>query len=180
MGAETAPKVPRPKIGSTKLILQSLPWNQARPPEVAHPVGEPDVDVDRQWRSLQSFDGSEIDRYSRAGDFLEEVVTEDEFWIPGWPSPVEARLEELESGVAGRDQAATALLGSEVLGVPPGESGGDEAGIGPIGKTDRATRVEPQGIASIDSLESICRRSAMGKGRQADGVLTNDRVRSGP
>jgi hypothetical protein len=127
VGAETAPKVPRPKIGSTKLILQSLPWNQARPPEVAHPVGEPDVDVDRQWRYLQSFDGSEIDRHSGVGNLLEELAAEDEFWSPGWPSPSEARLEELESGVAGRDQAATALLGSEVLAVPPGEAGGDEA-----------------------------------------------------
>ena len=127
MGAETAPKVPRPKIGSTKLILQSLPWNQARPPEVAHPVGEPDVDVDRQWRALQEFDGPEIDRYGGAGDFLEELAAEDEFWIPGWPSPLEARLEELKSGVAGRDQAATALLRSEVLGVLPAESGGEEA-----------------------------------------------------
>jgi hypothetical protein len=39
-------------------------------------------------------------------------------------------------------------------------------GIETIGKADRATRVEPQGIASIDSLESTCRMSAMGKGRE--------------
>jgi len=149
---------------------------------------------------------------------LKELSAEDESWIPGWPSPLEARLEELESGVAGRDQAATALLGPEILGVLPVESGGDEAvklvvksvggaswsadgrktqlasqvvgsaskidlgalpanssggqidedeaGIGPIGKTERATRLEPQGIAPIDSLESMCRRSPMGQGRE--------------
>ena len=127
VSAETPLKIPRPRVGGTKLVLQGFPWNQARPPEVAHPVGEPDVDIDRQWRALQRFDGSEIDRYGRTGDLLEELAAEDEFWIPGWPSPLEASLEELKSGVAGCDQAATALLRSEVLGVLPAESGGDEA-----------------------------------------------------
>ena len=42
----------------------------------------------------------------------------------------------------------------------------DEAGIDPKGKADRATRLKPQGIASIDSLEPTSRRSAVGKGRQ--------------
>jgi len=72
-------------------------------------------------------DGSEIDRYGGAGDFVEELAAEDEFWTPGSLSHLEASLEELESGVAGRDQAAAALLRSEVLGVLPAESGGDEA-----------------------------------------------------
>jgi len=117
VGAETPSKIPRPSIGGSKLVLQGFPWNQAWPAKVAHPVGEPDVDVGRQWRALQVVDGSEIDWYGGAGDFLEELAAEDEFWIPGWPSPLEASLEELKSGVAGRDQAATALLGSEVLGV---------------------------------------------------------------
>ena len=40
---------------------------------------------------------------------------------------MEASLEELENGVAGRDQAATALLRSEVLGVLPAETVGKEA-----------------------------------------------------
>ncbi len=126
VGAETSAKIARARVGGTELVLQGFPWNQARPPEVAHPVGEPDVGVDRQWRSLQSFYGSEMDRYGGAGDFVEELAAEDEFWIPGWPLPLEASLEELESGVAGRDQAATALLRSEVLGELPVESGGDE------------------------------------------------------
>jgi hypothetical protein len=127
VSAETPPKIPRPSIGGSKLELQGLPWNQARPAQVAHPVGEPDVDIDRQWRALQEFDGPEIDRYGGAGDFLEELATEDKFWIPGWSQPLKARLEKLKSGVAGRDQAATALLGSEVLGVLPPETGGKEA-----------------------------------------------------
>ena len=44
-----------------------------------------------------------------------------------WSQPLKARLEKLKSGVAGRDQAGTALLGSEVLGVLPAETGGKEA-----------------------------------------------------
>ena len=39
---------------------------------------------------------------------------------------MEARLEELKSGIAGRDQTAATLLRSEVLGVLPVESGGKE------------------------------------------------------
>ena len=61
--AETPSKIPRPSVGGSKLELQGFPWNQARPAEVAHPIGEPDVDVGRQWRTLQVFDGSELDRY---------------------------------------------------------------------------------------------------------------------
>ena len=218
VGAETPPEIPRPGVGGTKLVLQGFPWNQAGPAKVTHPVSEPDVSVDRQWRALQEFDGPEIDRYGGAGDFLEELAAEDELWIPGWPSPLEARLEELKSGIAGRDQAATALLGPEVLGVLPVESGGkeavklvveslggaswsadgrktklasqlvgclpkidlgalranslgrqideDEAGIETVGKTDRAPRIELQGIAPIDPLRPISRRPAVGKGRE--------------
>jgi hypothetical protein len=36
------------------------------------------VDVDCQWRALQPFDGSEIDRYGGAGDFLKEPAAEGE------------------------------------------------------------------------------------------------------
>ncbi|MGB5294546.1 MAG: hypothetical protein WBP34_06315 [Thermoanaerobaculia bacterium] len=72
-------------------------------------MSEPDVDVDCQPRVLQEFDGSEIYGYGGAGDFLKELATEDKLRIPGWFSPLEARLEELKSGVARRDQAATAL-----------------------------------------------------------------------
>ena len=79
VGAEAPPKVPRPSIGGSKLVLQGFPWDQEWPAQVAHPVGEPDVDVDRQWRALQQVDGSEIDRDGRAGDFVEELAAEDEF-----------------------------------------------------------------------------------------------------
>ena len=55
VGTETPSKIPRPRIGGTKLVLQGFPWDRARPAQIAHPVGEPDVDIDRQWRALQSF-----------------------------------------------------------------------------------------------------------------------------
>ena len=115
VGAEAPPKIPRPRIVGTKLILEGIPWDQAWPPEVAHPVGEPDVEIDRQWRALQLMDGWEIEGYGGASDFLEELAAEDELWSPSRRSPLEARLEELESGIAGRDQAVTALLRSEIL-----------------------------------------------------------------
>jgi len=79
VSAETPLIIPGPSIGGSKLELQGFPWNQAWPAQIAHPVGEPDVGVDRQWRSLQSFDGSEIDRYGGAGDLLEELAAEKEF-----------------------------------------------------------------------------------------------------
>jgi len=127
VGAETPPKIPRPRVGSTKLILEGIPGNQARPAQIAHPVGEPDVDIDCQWRALQYFNGSGVDRHGGAGDFLEELAAQDELWIPGSLSPSEFCSQALKSGVAGRDQAASALLGSEVLGVLPAETGGKEA-----------------------------------------------------
>lgn len=126
VGVETPPKIPRPRVGCTKLLFQGIPWNQAWPPEVAHPVGEPDVGIDGQWRSLQELYDSEIDRNGGAVYLLKELPAEDEGRTPGWLSPLEASLEELKSGVAGRDQAVTALLRSEVLGVLPAESGGKE------------------------------------------------------
>ena len=119
VGAEAPAKVPRPSIGGSKLELQSLPWNQAWPPEVAHAVGEPDVDVDCQWRASQLMDGWEIDRYGGASDFSEKLAAEDKFWLPGWRSPLEARLEEFKSGIAGRDQAASA----EGVGPPMPQAG---------------------------------------------------------
>jgi len=56
VSTETPLKTPRSSIGGSKLGLQGFPWNQAWPPEVAHHVGEPDVDIDCQWRALQEFD----------------------------------------------------------------------------------------------------------------------------
>ena len=51
VGQSLAPEVTWPAIVGTELILQTLPWNQRGFPEIAHPVGEPDVEVDGQGRS---------------------------------------------------------------------------------------------------------------------------------
>jgi len=71
--------------------------------------------------------GSEVDRYNGADDPLEELAAENEFWIPGWPSPSEFCPQALESVIACGDQAAAALLGSKVFGVSPAQSGGKES-----------------------------------------------------
>jgi hypothetical protein len=46
-----ASEVPQPGIVGTELRLQALPRNQRGFPEIAHPVGEPDVEVDGKGRS---------------------------------------------------------------------------------------------------------------------------------
>jgi len=127
VGAETPSKVPTPSIGGAKLILQGIPWDRARPAQIAHPVGEPDVDIDRQWRALQEFDGPEIDRYGGVSDLLKEVAAESDLGAPFRSRLQETLRKPPESEIAGGDQAAAALLRSEVLGVLPAESGGDEA-----------------------------------------------------
>ena len=51
--AEESPlEVPEPPVIGAKLSLQTLPRNQGRLLEIAHPVGEPDVEVDGEGRSL--------------------------------------------------------------------------------------------------------------------------------
>ena len=71
-----ASEVPQPGIVGSELRLQALPRNQRGFPEMAHPVGEPDVEVDSQGRSSEMTDGSEIDGDGRAGDRLEEVLAQ--------------------------------------------------------------------------------------------------------
>ena len=43
-----ASKVPRPRVVGSELILQTFPRDERRFLEIAHPVCEPDVEVDRE------------------------------------------------------------------------------------------------------------------------------------
>ena len=83
VGQDLAPEVTWPAIVGTELILQTPPWNQGGLLEIAHPVGEPDVEVDGQGRSLELTDGSEIHGDGRTSDVLEEVPTQDGMRSPG-------------------------------------------------------------------------------------------------
>ena len=82
----SAPEVSCPRVVGAELCLQTFPGNQSRLLEIAHPVGEPDVEVDGEGRSLQLTDRSEIDRDSRAGDLFEEVLAQDDVRSPDWLS----------------------------------------------------------------------------------------------
>ena len=47
--AEELPlEVPEPPVVGAKLSLKAFPRDQSRSSQIAHPVGEPDVDVERQ------------------------------------------------------------------------------------------------------------------------------------
>ena len=45
-------EVPQPRIVGSELDLQTLPGNHCWFPKIAHPVGEPDLEVEREGRSL--------------------------------------------------------------------------------------------------------------------------------
>ena len=66
-----------PAIVGTELSLQALPWNQRGLLQIAHPEGEPDVEVDGEWRSLQLTDGSEIDGDGGKRDRFEEFLAQE-------------------------------------------------------------------------------------------------------
>jgi hypothetical protein len=48
---DPASEVSRPRVVGAELILQTFPRDERRFLEIAHPVGEPDVEVDGQGRS---------------------------------------------------------------------------------------------------------------------------------
>ena len=57
---DLALEVTWPAIVGTELILKTPPWDHRRFLEIAHAVGQPDVEIDGEWRSLQMMDRSEI------------------------------------------------------------------------------------------------------------------------
>ena len=88
-------EVSRPGMGGAELSLKAFPRNRRRLLEIAHPVGEPDIEVDGQGRSLQLMDRSEIDGHCGPRDFLEEDLTQCDLRTPRWPSREElARLSQ--------------------------------------------------------------------------------------
>jgi len=72
MAHSSASEVSRPGIVGTALSLKTLPRDERRFPEIAHPVGEPHIQVDGEGRSLQLMDRSEIHGDRRPRDFFEE------------------------------------------------------------------------------------------------------------
>ena len=81
-----ASEVTRPGIVGAELCLKTLPRNHGWFPQIAHPVGEPGVEVDGERRSLQLTDRSEIHGDGRTLDFLEEALTQDDVRSPCWSS----------------------------------------------------------------------------------------------
>ena len=79
-------EVARPGIVGAELGLETVPRDQRRFPEIAHPVGEPDVEIDRQRRAFELMDRSEIHGDCGTGDLLEKVLTQDNLGPPCWTS----------------------------------------------------------------------------------------------
>ena len=79
-----APEVTWPGIVGPELRLQTLPGNQSRLFEIAHPMGKPYVKVDGEGRSSQVVNCPEIDGDGRVRDLLEEVLAQDDVRSPRW------------------------------------------------------------------------------------------------
>ena len=60
LSQDLASEVSRPRVVGAELSLETLPRNDCGPLELAHPVGQPHIKVDGEWRSLQQTDCSEI------------------------------------------------------------------------------------------------------------------------
>lgn len=82
MGEESPPEIPGPTVCGTELVLQGSPRNPAWSTQIAHPVGEPGVDVDRQGRALQQVNCPEVDRHCRTSHLLEGLTAEPELGMP--------------------------------------------------------------------------------------------------
>ena len=80
---ELPPEVVRALVVGTELSPKGLPGNQARLSQIAHSVGEPDVDVEGERRAFQEVERPQVDRDGGPGDLFEELVAEDD---PGAPA----------------------------------------------------------------------------------------------
>ena len=80
---EPAAEVRGPSVVRAKLLPEGIPGNEARPSQVAHPVGEPDVDVEGEWRALEEAERSQVDRDRASCGLLEELAAEDDSRLPG-------------------------------------------------------------------------------------------------
>ena len=79
-----ASEVTRPGIVGAELCLKILPRNHGWFPQIAHPVGEPGVEVDGERRSLQLTDRSEIHGDGRTRDLFGNVLAQDDVRSPCW------------------------------------------------------------------------------------------------
>jgi hypothetical protein len=77
-GEGCALKVSGPSVIGAKLGPEPPPRNQRGLPEVAHAVGEPGVEVERQRRAFELVKRSEVYWNSGAGDLEEEVLMKDQ------------------------------------------------------------------------------------------------------
>jgi hypothetical protein len=74
---ESATKVGESGVLRPELSLQCTPRDQAWPAQVAHPIGEPDVDIQSQWRAFEDLERAPIDGDGRLRDLVEELMTEE-------------------------------------------------------------------------------------------------------
>ena len=72
-----AAEVARPGIVGSELSLKTLPRDERRFPEMAHPKSEPGIEVDGERRSLQLADRSKVHRDGRMRDLCEEALTQE-------------------------------------------------------------------------------------------------------
>jgi len=79
---DPASKVSRPEVVGSELSLETLPRNQRRLLEIAHPVGEPGVEVDGQGGGIENVEGSQVDRHCRTGDLCKEILAQDDVRSP--------------------------------------------------------------------------------------------------
>ena len=62
--------------------MKCFPRDEARLPEVAHPVGEPGVDVEGERRTLERLQRSKVDRHCVGDEFVAELGAQDDDRFP--------------------------------------------------------------------------------------------------
>jgi len=112
-----ASEVSRPRVVGSELILQTFPRNHGGFPEITHPVGEPNVEVDGEGRSLQLTDRSKVHRDGRTRYLIEEVLTQDDVRSPSW-SPREELSQRPWTRISGHLRRARRSRGEAQRGLP--------------------------------------------------------------
>src|SRR5690606_17753718 len=73
---EITPPLRRRRVVRTELQSQRTPWDRRTVFQIGHPVGQPQINIEREWRALECRQCPQVDGYRVLGDFREELLGE--------------------------------------------------------------------------------------------------------
>lgn len=118
-------EVSKAAVVGAKLCSEPLPRNKALHSQVAHPVGEPGVDVEGEGRAFKSFQRASVDRYRVGDELVVEVRAKNDDRVPERPLLGISRRPP-QPVLLGNREADACRVALRLVGVATADRGGEE------------------------------------------------------